>query len=380
MIRLLPLLLVLLVSTPAAAQAPACSAPPPVCAQASRVFRIASFDPEASAVLIASELLVTNRHVVADSNRVEVFSPSGKKMTAEVVPTSYPGDLILLKVPALKAIKSMATATASREMALYTIGADTGRGQIRVYPPGRVRLMPAKEKPLARLHHAAYSQPGNSGGALVDDRGRLVAIITSGGEGRNEAIPASEIAKLKADSGPDHQIASMATGEAYRKCSEALDAARGTRRGLQPRQVSLIKDQCVATNNRQLWDLAGQEFGRQRLFDDAVSMFARALDQDPNALNSMVSMVITLHLAGRYADEVKHLKRLVDILPADAEILRLGVQAGTWGGDKALAEKSLKLLELHHPRLAPLARDFIEKNPAPPRRKPFPQPRAPRER
>jgi hypothetical protein len=80
-------------------------------------------------------------------------------------------------------------------------------------------------------------------------------------------------------------------------------------------------------------------------------------------------MAVTLHLAGRYADEIKPLKRLVDILPADAEVLRLGVQAGTWGGDKALAEKSLKLLEKHHPWLAPLARDFIEKNPTPPRRR-----------
>ena len=38
-------------------------------------------------------------------------------------------------------------------------------------------------------------------------------------------------------------------------------------------------------------------------------------------------------------------------------------------GDKALAEKSLKLLEQHHPRLAPLARDFIENNPTPPGRR-----------
>ena len=105
------------------------------------------------------------------------------------------------------------------------------------------------------------------------------------------------------------------------------------------------------------------------MFDDSVDMFTRALDQDPNAINSMIAMAITLHLAGRYADEVVHLKRLVDILPADAEVLRLGVQAGAWGGNKALAEKSLKLMERHHPRLAPLARDFIDYNPTPPGRR-----------
>ena len=363
-------MLVLAASLPGPAAAEAgCKAPQAVCAQAGRVFRIASFDPVASAVLIEPGLLVTNRHAIADNQRAQVFTPSGSQVLADVVPTGYPGDLILLRAPGLKETEPMATAKAGAGEPLYAIGADVGRGAIRVYKPGRQVLAPAPGKPLARLHHDAFSQPGNSGGALVNAKGRLVAIIASGGEGRNEAIPASEIAKLKAASGPEHKIASMATGEAYRKCSEALDAAHATRRGLQPKHVSFIKDQCVATNNRQLWDLAGQVFGRQRLFDDSVEMFARALDQDPNALNSLVSMAITLHLAGRYADEVKPLKRLVDILPTDAEVLRLGVQAGTWGGDKALAEKSLKLLQRHHPRLAPLARDFIEKNPTPPGRR-----------
>jgi hypothetical protein len=83
----------------------------------------------------------------------------------------------------------------------------------------------------------------------------------------------------------------------------------------------------------------------------------------------MLSMAITLHLAGRYAEEVPHLKRLLDVLPADAEVLRLGVQAGQWGNNKALRDKSLDLLARHHPKLAPLARDFIDKNPTPPKRR-----------
>ena len=346
-----------------------CKAPEAVCAAAERVFAIASFDPTASAVLIEPGLLVTNRHVVADNQRAQVFLPEGGQVLADVVPSVYGGDLILLRVPDLEAPGDWPTAQANPKNDLYTIGFDVGRRAIRVYAPGRLVLPPAPGKPLARLHHDAFSQPGNSGGALVDAEGRLVAIVASGGEGRNEAIPAAEIEKLKSLSGPEYLAASRATGEAIRKCAEALDAARGARR-LAPKNAGFIKDNCIRSNNRQLWDLAGQTFGRQRMFDDSVEMFTRSLDQDPNALNSMIAMAITLHLAGRYAEEVVHLKRLVDILPADAEVLRLGVQAGTWGGDKALAEKSLKLLERHHPRLAPLARDFIDNNPTPPGRRP----------
>ncbi len=241
---------------------------------------------------------------------------------------------------------------------------------MRVYKPGRMLLRSAEGKPLARVHHDAYSQPGNSGGALVDEFGRLVGIATSGGSGRFEAIPAWAIADLRAQSGPEHLAESQRIGIAYRKCTEALDAAQATRQRLGPTHVAFIDEQCGRANNRQLWDLAGQTFGRQRLIDESAAMFRRSLAQDPNAINAMVAMAVTLHLGGRYADEVPYLRRLVEILPADAEVLRLAVQAGAWGGDKALMEQSLALLAEHHPKLAPLARDFIAKNPTPPKRRP----------
>ena len=66
-----PMMLALLVlalltpGRPAEGKTP-CHAPDAVCAAASRVFRIASFDPLASAVLIEQGMLVTNRHAVAE--------------------------------------------------------------------------------------------------------------------------------------------------------------------------------------------------------------------------------------------------------------------------------------------------------------------------
>jgi len=363
------LLVVAAASRPVAADAP-CAAPPPVCDAAASVFAIASFDPLASAVLIEPGLLVTNRHAIADNARAEVMLPGRGKVVAAVVPTAYAGDLILLRAPEIAAERPLRTADARATTALYTIGADVGRQAVRVYKPGRLLAEAAAGKPLARLHHDAHGQPGNSGGALIDELGRLVGIVASGGSGRHEAIPSWAIADLRAQSGPEHLGASQQIGIAYRKCTEALDAAQATRERLGPSHVAFINEHCGRSGNRQLWDLAGQVIGRQRLFDDSLAMFRRALDQDPNAINSMLSLAITLHLAQRYAEEVPHLRRLVEILPADLEVLRLGVQAGAWGDDKALMEKSLTLLARHHPKVAPLARDFIEKNPTPPARRP----------
>jgi tetratricopeptide (TPR) repeat protein len=349
---------------------PRCEGPPPVCDAAARVFVISSFDPIASAVLIEPGLLVTNRHVVADHEEAEVRLTGGRRIVAKVVPTAYPGDLILLKVEGLDGALSV-LAEATKDQDLYTIGADIGRDAVRVYRPGRAILLPAADKPLARIHHGAPSQPGNSGGALVDAQGRLVGIVASGGEGRNEAIPVRELARLKALSGPEYDAISKARGLAYRRCAESLERHRSSAAQPDPGALSRMADICTATENRQLMDLAGQILGRARRFDDSRAIFLKSLEQDPNALNAKIALVVTLHLARRYTDELPYLRALIDDLPMDLEVLRLAVHAGKFGGDRALAERALALLHRHHPNVAPAAKRFLEGAPggaAPPGR------------
>ena len=76
--------------------------------------------------------------------------------------------------------------------------------------------------------------------------------------------------------------------------------------------------------------------------------------------------MVTLHLAGRYADEIPHLKVLINTLPADVQVLRFAIQAGTWGGAADLADRGMALLKQHHPKLAPLAERFRITPPPPP--------------
>ena len=229
--------------------------------------------------------------------------------------------------------------------------------------------VPPEGKPLARVHHSARSQPGNSGGALFARDGSLVAIITSGGEGRNEAIPIEEIAKLKTQSGPDQALPSARIGLAYRKCSEALDSVRGADQRMAPSNVDFLYTQCLATGNRQLFDDAGRTLGRQQFLDQALDLFTKSLEQDPNGLNTRLSLAISLHVAQRYEDEVPHLKQLMDVLPTDPQVLRLAIQAGKWGGDEVMAQKAYELLVEHHPQLKPVADRFMKQAP-PPRRGP----------
>lgn len=359
-------------SIPASAQAAGCTAPKPVCAARAAVFGISSFEPLGSAVRIGPDLLVTNRHVVADQLGGKVFLPGGEELTATVIPTHYRGDLILLRVENLPVGPILQATERTKDGPVFTIGADVGRGTVRVYAPGETIKLPAAGKPLARLHHSAYSQPGNSGGALVDEQGSLVAITAAGGEGRNDAIPAREIARLRRQSGPAFNADSKAIGLAYRDCLEALDARQqpGRPPPLTDADADHIDVRCRASNNRQLIDSAGQMLGRTRRFDRAVALFETSLNQDPNAINARLGLAVTLHLARRYKDEIPHIKWLLGLMPEDAQILRFAIQAGKWGEDANLARQGMSLIEKHHPRMAPAARRFLD---APARGDPAPR-------
>ena len=340
-----------------------CQAPDPICSASANVFRISSFDPIGSAVMIGPELLITNRHVVADHINASVYMPNGRIVQASVIPTSYSGDLVLLNLKGLGSVNALDIGDAHQNTKLFTIGTEIRTKQVRVYLPGRVILLPAEDKPLARLHHSAHGRPGNSGGALVDISGRLVGIVTSGGEGFNEAIPATEIETLRLLSGPQYEEESREIGKAYRQCIDALEISRlGPKSNQISSETNIIED-CTNSGNRQLFDLAGQTLGRAGQVDDAIAMFERALTQDPHAINSRIGLVVTLHIARRYGAALPHLKKLIELFPTNLRILQLSIQAGKLAKNLKLARGALKLLEQHYPRLAPNFRRFLEDNP-----------------
>jgi hypothetical protein len=336
-----------LVSWPARSQ-DACTAPEAVCAARDAVFAISSpFDPLASAVLVAPGVLATNRHVVADETRIEVLTKGGGAIAGEVVPTGYAGDLVLVRVPGLEGAPLPLADAADGP--LYAVGADQAGGAIRVHSPGHVLALPADGKPLARLHHAADSQPGNSGGALVDGNGRLVGIVTAGGEGRHDAIPVSRLAALEAASGPSHAAASAALGRAYRVCIESLE--RGA--------LDALAEACGASGNRQLLDLAGRALGEAGRHAPSAQLFRDALEIDPNSVNSMIGLAVTLHLAESWDEEVAVLRDLIERSPADFQVLRMSVQAGKFAGDETLIERALAFIGQHHPDALDAANDFL---------------------
>jgi len=346
-----------------------CRAPAAVCAAKSSVAKISSYEPIGSAVIIDEGVLVTNRHMVADNQSVELTLPGGAKFNAAVVPNDFAGDLVLLLVGDAKIPSSIEIKDVDMSGDLYVIGFDVGRQDIRVYEPGRL-IAPIADTPHARFHHNARSLPGNSGGALVNSNGHLVGFATSGGEGRNEAIPISALERLLASSGPNKLEASNRIGEMYRLCGTHLDRLRGSRGPMPPSEAVELSDVCLATKNRQLIDLAGQALGMRRDTDRSIALLRHSYAIDPNAPNTIISLAIAYHIAGRFKDEIPVLYRGLELIPDEPQLLRLALQAGIWGGDQALADMAIKRIETVMPEMALAARNFYNAAPPAPRLRP----------
>ncbi len=337
-----------------------CTAPAAVCAARDAVFPVAAYDPVGSAVRIDDELLVTSRHIVADHDHATVTLPDGSEIEAAVVPNAGRGGLALLRANGLGSGPFLTSSSAAIDGPVYVIGTDVGTRLVRALAPGTVLNRPADEHPRARLRHDAYSQPGTSGGALVDDTGNLIAIVASGGEGRHDAIPARAIDELVTRSGPQHRATHQLVGQAYRECSDLLDVYEGRRATLSDDIALALFESCRATGNRRLLTVAGRVLGESRRLDESIALFEEALALDPNAVNTRLSLVVSLHFAARFADELPHLGALMTDLPNDPQVLRFAIQAGKWSGRDEVAEAAYDALAEHHPRLAPPTRRFLD--------------------
>lgn len=345
----------------------ACLAPQAVCDTRDTVFQIKSFDPYGSAVRIADDMLVTNRHIVADEKTVVVFTDEGQ-VTGTVVPTSFRGDLVMVKAPLpdgpVATLRETPLTTADR---LRTVGYDLGQKSVRVYIDGAVLATPVANYPLARLHHAAHTQPGNSGGAVVDENGQLVGIATSGGAGIFEAIPAAAVNRLRAKSGPDHAKMSASIGLAYRNCTLATEAARRIRAKMPIRIGTVLEGECLETRNRQLIALAAQSFGRTRDFDTSERLFNTALAVDPNAINTRLGLAVTLMFARKPKVALPHVRELLAKLPDNLTVHRMAIQAGKLTDDESLIGAALDAIRTHNPKGLAAAERFLKQPPRRPR-------------
>jgi serine protease DegQ len=152
-------------------------------------------------IVSTSGLILTNNHVVASADEIEVALADGRKLSAEIVGTDPETDLAVLRVSAdnLPAITFAASDKVNVGDVVLAIGNPFGVGQ--TITQGIVSALGRNHLGINTYENFiqtdASINPGNSGGALIDTQGNLVGINSaiysrSGGSmGIGFAIPAN---------------------------------------------------------------------------------------------------------------------------------------------------------------------------------------------
>ncbi len=155
-----------------------------------------------SGVIVSDQgLILTNNHVIATADEIEIALSDGRKMSAKVVGTDPDTDLALIKVDAdhLPAITFASSDKLNVGDVVLAIGNPFGVGQ--TVTQGIVSALGRSHLGINIYENFiqtdASINPGNSGGALIDADGNLVGLNSaiysrSGGSmGIGFAIPAT---------------------------------------------------------------------------------------------------------------------------------------------------------------------------------------------
>jgi len=166
-----------------------------------------------SGVLISDEgYIVTNNHVIEDSDEIEVTLNDKREFKAELIGTDPSTDLALVKIegdglPTLDFGNSdslrvgewvLAIGNPSNLESTVTTGIVSAKGR-------SIDILEGQDRIESFIQTDAAVNPGNSGGALVNTNGELVgintAIITRSGryEGYSFAVPINLVRKVIRD-------------------------------------------------------------------------------------------------------------------------------------------------------------------------------------
>jgi S1-C subfamily serine protease len=140
---------------------------------------------EGSGFAVARDMVLTNAHVVAGepAGATDVLLPSGRQRPATVVLYDPDRDLALLHVPGLgEAPLRFAAGGPGQRGAVF--GHPGGQDALAVQPEAIAREITAVGEDLYDRHRtrrqvdvlAASLRPGDSGGAVVDRQGKVVAV------------------------------------------------------------------------------------------------------------------------------------------------------------------------------------------------------------
>jgi len=140
--------------------------------------------------------IVTNHHVVADTDRIRVILSDDRQFDAEIIGTDPQTDIALIKIDADRDMPALVLGDSdSARVGQWVVAIGNPFGLQHTVTKG---IISAKGRVIGSGAYDDFIQtdasinPGNSGGPLIDLNGRVIGIntaIVAGGQGIGFAIP-----------------------------------------------------------------------------------------------------------------------------------------------------------------------------------------------
>ena len=173
--------------------------------------------------VVAEDTVVTNAHVVAGEPETEIIRDDGSRVRGQVVAFDPQRDLAIIAAPGLERDPlSVVESTAEAQGGVF---GHPGGGPLRIAPFNVARRIKAVGRDIYGtgvttrdvLEIRSGLRPGDSGSALVDERGRVVGVAFAIAPDKNDvayALATSELQPLLAGRLTDAVSTGPCTGEA----------------------------------------------------------------------------------------------------------------------------------------------------------------------
>ena len=279
-----------------------------------------------SGFFIAADRVITNRHVIERSSRVEIHLMDGKKFPVKgVLAVDGEGDLALLQVdvprglaPTLPLVRSAPQEGES----IVVIGNPYGlEGSVSNGIVSAVREISGYGK---IIQITASISPGSSGSPVVNMAGQVIGVATlqaAEGQNLNFAVPAERISQLKVADVQSFASLAAETQKNKRSAAERLYAqglAQMSRDDYARAVPYFEKAAETDPNYAEAWYQAGYCYGVLNKHTDALRASKQAARLRPEWAPAFVNIGASSYALGQYKEAVDAYRQAIK-LDDDAE-------------------------------------------------------------
>lgn len=279
-----------------------------------------------SGFFIAADRVITNRHVIERSSRVEIHLMDGKKFSVKgVLAVDGEGDLALLQVdvPRGLAMPLPLVRSAPQEgESIVVIGNPYGlEGSVSNGIVSAVREISGYGK---IIQITASISPGSSGSPVVNMAGQVIGVATlqaAEGQNLNFAVPAERISQLKIS---DVQTFASLAAETQRNKRSAAERlyAQGLAQMSRDDYARAVPyfEKAVETdpNYAEAWYQAGYCYGVLNKHNDALRASKQAAKLRPEWAPAFINIGASSYALGQYKEAVDAYRQAIK-LDDDAE-------------------------------------------------------------